>query len=89
MIDETHIDSRFHLAMLLHKTYDLGEARRHFTVVAKQRPDDETVLHQLALVCYDQQAWNYCIDYLTKALEMKGRYVDALFTLGMARLMNK
>jgi tetratricopeptide (TPR) repeat protein len=89
MIDETHIDSRFHLAMLLHKTYDLGEARRHFTEVAKQRPDDETVLHQLALVCYDQQAWNYCIDYLTKALEMKGRYVDALFTLGMARLMNK
>jgi cytochrome c-type biogenesis protein CcmH/NrfG len=45
VVDETHIESRFHLAMLLHKTFDLGEARRHFTEVAKQRPEDETVLH--------------------------------------------
>ena len=43
-VKEDHFESRYHLAMLLHQTYNFGDSLQHFRKAAFLRPKDHTVL---------------------------------------------
>ena len=88
-VKEDHFESRYHLAMLLHQTYNFGDSLQHFRKAALLRPKDHTVLLQLAIVYFDLGNYDKCIEHIETALETSPKYVDALFYMGMAKLKIK
>ena len=88
-VKEDHFESRYHLAILLHQTYNFGDSLQHFKKAALLRPKDHTVLLQLAIVYFDLGDYDMCIEHIETALAESPHYVDALFYMGMAKLRNK
>jgi hypothetical protein len=59
-LDEDHLESRYHLATILHKTFSLNESLKHYTKVSELKPNDHTVFHAMATVCYDLNQYDLC-----------------------------
>jgi len=67
-LDEDHLESLYHLATILHRTFQFDKSLKHFTKVSELKPSDHTVFNAMGVVCYDLNKYYDCIDHCTTAL---------------------